>query len=405
MTLRLSAQPDRQPDLHQRRRAGRCGPDPVRWGRLAFTPANWNVLQTVTHLRGRGPRHPQRHPHVLHRRHRPDHRHDHGDRGRQRRGQGGQPVRRRRRVRQPGLAGPGQHRGGQPPGTAGRPDARRWAGSRPRSGWTASAPSRPGAGWPGTSTRRWPRTRPTARPSGRGALVLYDLPNRDCPAPAPAANCSVTGNGLARYRAEYIDPIRDGAGPAALRQPAGGAWSSSPGSLLTMITRGGARPFATLRCIEAQQSARLPRRHPVRGEPAQRRWPTPICTWTSPTRAGSAGRTTSTRPSPSTTRRSRRRRADPGTTRSTDSPRNTANYVPTEEIFLPDPFATRAARPAVTSRFFDFNPRFDERDFATDLRAAFAARGCANCGMLIDTSRNGWGGPARPTAVRAPPST
>ena len=56
----------------------------------------------------------------------------------------------------------------------------------------------------------------------------------------------------------------------------------------------------------------------------------------------------------------------------------------------------------MSSTFYEFNPRFDERDFATDLRAQFASRGCnapQQCGMLIDTSRNGWGGPNRPTAV------
>jgi cellulose 1,4-beta-cellobiosidase len=50
----------------------------------------------------------------------------------------------------------------------------------------------------------------------------------------------------------------------------------------------------------------------------------------------------------------------------------------------------------MSSTFFEFSPRFDERDFATDLRATFIQRGLTgpngtSLGMLIDTSRNGWG--------------
>ncbi len=78
---------------------------------------------------------------------------------------------------------------------------------------------------------------------------------------------------------------------------------------------------------------------------------------------------------------------------------NTANYTPLEEVFLPNPNLQVGSGQVMSSTFYEFNPRFDERDFATNLQAAFAARGCAGCGMLIDTSRNGWGGPNRPTAV------
>jgi cellulose 1,4-beta-cellobiosidase len=47
-------------------------------------------------------------------------------------------------------------------------------------------------------------------------------------------------------------------------------------------------------------------------------------------------------------------------------------------------------------------PFGDELDYATALRDAFVARGFpSGIGMLIDTSRNGWGGPNRPTAAPA----
>jgi cellulose 1,4-beta-cellobiosidase len=81
---------------------------------------------------------------------------------------------------------------------------------------------------------------------------------------------------------------------------------------------------------------------------------------------------------------------------------NTANYTPLEEIFLPDPQAQVGGQQVMSASFYEWNPRFDERDFATDLQAAFQSRGCNapnTCGMLIDTSRNGWGGPNRPTSA------
>ena len=56
-------------------------------------------------------------------------------------------------------------------------------------------------------------------------LVLYNLPNRNCPSPG-SGELTVAGNGLTRYRTEYIDRIR-----AVLAQPrfanlASRSWSS-----------------------------------------------------------------------------------------------------------------------------------------------------------------------------------
>ena len=48
----------------------------------------------------------------------------------------------------------------------------------------------------------------------------------------------------------------------------------------------------------------------------------------------------------------------------------------------------------------EFNPFFDERDYATAMRTAFINAGLpATIGMLIDTSRNGWGGSGRPAGA------
>jgi cellulose 1,4-beta-cellobiosidase len=50
------------------------------------------------------------------------------------------------------------------------------------------------------------------------------------------------------------------------------------------------------------------------------------------------------------------------------------------------------------SKWVDWNQYVDELSFVQDLRQALIAKGFrSDIGMLIDTSRNGWGGPDRPT--------
>jgi cellulose 1,4-beta-cellobiosidase len=79
---------------------------------------------------------------------------------------------------------------------------------------------------------------------------------------------------------------------------------------------------------------------------------------------------------------------------------NTANYTPTEEAFLPDPNLSIGGQPLRSARFYEWNPHFDEQDFGTAMRQALINAGFPQgIGMLIDTSRNGWGGPERPLAV------
>jgi cellulose 1,4-beta-cellobiosidase len=48
----------------------------------------------------------------------------------------------------------------------------------------------------------------------------------------------------------------------------------------------------------------------------------------------------------------------------------------------------------------DWNDHLEERTFVDALHAALVAEGFPRwLGMLVDTSRNGWGGPARPTVA------
>lgn len=80
---------------------------------------------------------------------------------------------------------------------------------------------------------------------------------------------------------------------------------------------------------------------------------------------------------------------------------NVSGYSPTEEPLLPDPSYDIEGRSVKSAKFYEYNSQFDERDFATVLHEDFMAAGFPpNFGVLIDTSRNGWGGQLKPdTAV------
>ena len=77
---------------------------------------------------------------------------------------------------------------------------------------------------------------------------------------------------------------------------------------------------------------------------------------------------------------------------------NTANYgILTEPFFtINDVIAGRPIREAAS--WIDFNRYVDELSFAQGFRTRLVQAGFSqNIGMLIDTSRNGWGGANRPT--------
>ena len=84
---------------------------------------------------------------------------------------------------------------------------------------------------------------------------------------------------------------------------------------------------------------------------------------------------------------------------------NTANTTPTTEPFL-DALASsplpgsNGGTQVRQAKFYEFNPNFSELTFVQAWRTRMISLGFpASIGMLIDTSRNGWGGPARPTKL------
>ncbi len=78
---------------------------------------------------------------------------------------------------------------------------------------------------------------------------------------------------------------------------------------------------------------------------------------------------------------------------------NTANYIPLTEPYL-SAFSADGSfeTSAYTTPFYDWNPILGELNYSREWHDAMQAHGADDSlGMLIDTSRNGWGGDNRPT--------
>nr|WP_246027810.1 MULTISPECIES: glycoside hydrolase family 6 protein [Paenibacillus] len=79
---------------------------------------------------------------------------------------------------------------------------------------------------------------------------------------------------------------------------------------------------------------------------------------------------------------------------------NTANTTPLVEPNLPNPDLNINGQPLRSASYYEWNPYFDEVDFTAALYSGFVAKGWpTSIGFLVDTSRNGWGGPNRPTSA------
>ncbi|MGA9669341.1 MAG: glycoside hydrolase family 6 protein [Terracidiphilus sp.] len=255
-------------------------------------------------------------------------------------------------------------------------------------------------------------------------LVIYDLPDRDCAALASNGELSIAGNdtpkgfttpltgtGIQEYEHSYIDPIRTilAAAPSNVRF----MLVIEDDSLPNMITNTGLS-FSLPNCIAANdgqtgspslngvyvqgiqyalnQFHSLPNAYNYLdvGHHGWLGWPANSAI-AFPFFANVAKGTTA------------------GFASIDGFITNTANYGPTKEPFLTafsEPgggtgSGTLCASPeACSSTFYQFNPNIDEETYAAQFDAGFIAAGFpSTLGFLIDTSRNGWGGPLRPTAL------
>ena len=72
---------------------------------------------------------------------------------------------------------------------------------------------------------------------------------------------------------------------------------------------------------------------------------------------------------------------------------DTANYTPLQEPFLTNPTLNVGGQQVQSANFYQFNPYFDEYNYDNAMYGSLVSAGFpSRIGMLIDTSRNGWGG-------------
>jgi len=224
-------------------------------------------------------------------------------------------------------------------------------------------------------------------------IVVYDLPNRDCSALASNGELLIAQNGLNRYKTEYIDAIFN-----TISQP---QYSNlrivmviEPDSLPNLVTN-----LSFAKCSEAQSTGAY-----VQGvqyaigtlralsntyayidvaHAAWLGWPSnfgPFVTLLKQVGVGIPG----------------------GNSKVDGFISNTANYNPVDEPFM-DANTMVSGQPVRSLQgWYDWNDYIDEQPYIIALRNALITGSDAyptSIGLVIDTSRNGWGGPNRPTAA------
>ena len=220
-------------------------------------------------------------------------------------------------------------------------------------------------------------------------LVIYDLPGRDCYALASNGELPATSAGMTRYKTEYIDPIAD-----LLAEPQYEdiriAAVIEPDSLPNLVTN-----ISDSKCAEAAPYYRegvkyaLDELHAIPN----------VYTYVDAAHSGWLGWDSNLGPAiQEFAEVARSTRA--GYASIDGFVTNTANSTPLVEPFLPDSGLNVGGNPLRSASFYEWNPYFDEADFtAAFYDKAVAAGFPSTLGMLVDTSRNGWGGPDRPTAA------
>ena len=226
-------------------------------------------------------------------------------------------------------------------------------------------------------------------------VVIYDLPGRDCAAIASNGEIPATSAGLTEYESQYIDPIT-----AILANP---KYSGirivavvEPDSLPNAVTNQSKAPCATATPFyESGVEYALNKLHAISN------------VYNYVDIAHSAWLGWSSNMGPAAQEFAKVARATTAGFASVDGfISNTANYTPTTEPFLPNSTLQVGGQPLDSAGFYQYNPYFDEYSYDQAMYSQLVGQGFSpNIGMLIDTSRNGWGGPNRPTALNSSPTT
>ncbi|MFJ8714241.1 glycoside hydrolase family 6 protein [Streptomyces violaceus] len=226
-------------------------------------------------------------------------------------------------------------------------------------------------------------------------LVIYNLPGRDCA--ALASNGELKADEIDRYRTEYIDPIK-----AVL---ADSKYSSlrivttvEIDSLPNLVTNTGSRPTATPQCDVMKANGNYIKGV---GYALNKLGDVPnVYNYVDAGHHGWIGWDDNF--APSATLFKEAASAEGATVNDVHGfITNTANYSALKEdnFSISDNVAGKSVR---ESKWVDWNRYVDELSFAQAFRNQLVSAGFpSGIGMLIDTSRNGWGGTARPTGPGA----
>ncbi|WP_153538391.1 glycoside hydrolase family 6 protein [Streptomyces sp. RB17] len=222
-------------------------------------------------------------------------------------------------------------------------------------------------------------------------LVIYDLPGRDCA--ALASNGELGPNDIDKYKTQYIDPITSilsDAKYADLRI----ATVIEPDSLPNLVTNAGGTNTTTDACTTMKANGNYEKG--VSYALAKLGALSNVYNYIDAGHHGWLGWDTNLDPSV-------QEFAKVATTNGASVSDvagfivNTANYSPTVEPYfkVTDTVNGQTVRQA---KWVDWNQYVDEQSYAQALRSKLVAAGFdSGLGMLIDTSRNGWGGTARPS--------
>ncbi|MFC9246284.1 glycoside hydrolase family 6 protein [Streptomyces sp. NPDC057136] len=226
-------------------------------------------------------------------------------------------------------------------------------------------------------------------------LVIYNLPGRDCS--ALASNGELGPEDIGRYKTEYIDPI---AAILADTKYAGLRIVNTVeiDSLPNLVTNTGSRPTATPACDVMKANGNYVKGV---GYALNKLGDAPnVYNYIDAGHHGWIGWDDNFAPSADTFKAAAT--AEGATVNDVHGfITNTANYsaLKEENFSIDDSINGTSVR---QSKWVDWNRYTDELSFAQAFRTKLVSIGFnSGIGMLIDTSRNGWGGTARPAGPGA----
>jgi cellulose 1,4-beta-cellobiosidase len=217
-------------------------------------------------------------------------------------------------------------------------------------------------------------------------VVIYNLPGRDCS--ALASNGELGPTEIGRYRTEYIDPIRAIMNRAEYRNLRIVAVIEID-SLPNLVTNVSGRDTAVAECDVMKANGNYV--NGVGYALAQLGSVPNVYNYLDAGHHGWIGWDTNFGPTAQILAEAAR--ASGSTLANVHGfVTNTANFSALREPYITVDSTTRQ------SSWIDWNYYNDEQSFAQAFRQRLVQEGfSSNIGMLIDTSRNGWGGAARPT--------